>query len=200
MDAKKVSILSALAASSCCVLPLALLGLSLLGIGTAGAAGFSTTLGSLKWFIMPLAATGVAFSYWLYFREKKKCSASGCKMAGSSFTKIMLTISTLVVTCFFVWSVYPYIIGRDGNRVMVSASSAQLAVFKVEGMTCGGCEIAVNGAITATGLVDSVKSSFTESRAYLWYNQDQLDLKVINEALASVGYVAELVKEKGENR
>lgn len=200
MDAKKVSILSALAASSCCIFPLALLGLSLLGIGTAGAAGFSTVLGSVKWFIMPLAATGVAFSYWLYFREKKKCKTTGCKMAGSSFTKIMLTISTLVVTCFFVWSVYPYVLGTDKNRVMVSASSAQLAVFKVEGMTCGGCEIAVNGAIAATGLVDSVKSSFTESRAYLWYNQDQLDLKVINEALASVGYVAELVKEKGENR
>ena len=200
MDPKKISILSALAASSCCVLPLALLGLSLLGIGTAGAAGFSTALGSVKWLIMPLATTGVLFSYWLYFREKKKCRTTGCKMAGSSFTKIMLTISTLVVSGFFVWSVYPYILGTDSNRVMVSESSAQLAVFKVEGMTCGGCEIAVNGAITATGLVDSVKSSFTESRAYLWYNQDQLDLKVINEALASVGYVAELVTEKKGNR
>ena len=194
MDAKKVSILSALAASSCCVLPLALLGLSLLGIGTAGAAGFSTTLGSLKWFIMPLATMGVLFSYWLYFREKKKCSTAGCKMAGSRFTKIMLTISTLVVSGFFVWSVYPYVLGTDRNRVMVSASSAQLAVFKVEGMTCGGCEIAVNGAITATGLVDSVKSSFIESKVYLWYNQDQLDLKVINEALASVGYEAGIVE------
>ena len=200
MDPKKISILSALAASSCCVLPLALLGLSLLGIGTAGAAGFSTTLGSVKWFIMPLAAMGVAFSYWLYFREKKKCSTTGCKMAGSRFTKIMLTISTLVVSGFFVWSVYPYILGTDGNRVIVSASSAQLAVFKVEGMTCGGCEIAVNGAITATGLVDSVKSSFIESKAYLWYNQDHLDLNVMGEALASVGYEAELVELKREDR
>ena len=121
-------------------------------------------------------------------------------MAGSSFTKIMLIISTLVVTGFFAWSVYPYVLGTDGNQVIVGASSAQLAVFKVEGMTCGGCEIAVNGAITATGLVDSVKSSFTESKAYLWYNQDQLDLKAIGEALATVGYQAELVEEIGGNR
>ena len=121
-------------------------------------------------------------------------------MAGSSFTKIMLTISTLVVTSFFVWSVYPYVLGTDRYLVMVSASSAQLAVFKVEGMTCGGCEIAVNGAITATGLVDSVKSSFIESKVYLWYKQDQLDLKAIGEALATVGYQAEFVEENGGNR
>ncbi len=112
----------------------------------------------------------------------------------------MLTISTLVVSVFFVWSVYPYVLGTDRNRVMVSASSAQLAVFEIEGMTCGGCEIAVNGAITATGLVDSVKSSFTESKVYLWYNQDQLDLNIIGEALASVGFKTELVEEKRGDR
>ena len=200
MDAKKISILSALAASSCCVLPLVLLGLSLLGLGTAGAAGFSTALGSAKWFIMSLAAMGVAFSYWLYFREKKKCSTTGCKMAGGRFTKIMLTISTLVISGFFVWSVYPYILGSDLDQLIGESSSAQFAVLKVEGMTCGGCEIAVNCAITATGLVDSVKSSFIESRVYLWYNQDHLDLNVIGEALASVGYEAELVEENGGNR
>jgi len=200
MDAKKVSVLSALAASSCCVLPLALLGLSLAGIGTAGAAGFSTTLGSVKWFIMPLAAMGLVFSYWLYFREKKKCSTNECKMAGGRFTKIMLTISTLVISGFFVWSVYPYILGADLDQFIEESSSAQFAVLNVEGMTCGGCELAVNGAISATGLVDSVKSSFIESRVYLWYNQDRLDLNIINEALAAVGYEAELVEEKKGNR
>ncbi|RME21814.1 MAG: hypothetical protein D6800_11685, partial [Candidatus Zixiibacteriota bacterium] len=63
MDAKKVSFLSMLAASSCCVPPLILLGLTVLGIGSAGLAGFSTTLGTLKWYLLPLAIVGVGVSY-----------------------------------------------------------------------------------------------------------------------------------------
>ncbi len=72
MDPKKLSILSAIAASSCCVPPLILLGLMLLGIGTAGFAGLSSALGSVKWYILPLAMAGITSSYWLYFRGKKK--------------------------------------------------------------------------------------------------------------------------------
>ena len=91
-------------------------------------------------------------------------------------------------------------VGQENFEQAGDESSVQFAVLKIEGMTCGGCEIAVDGAIAATGLVDSVKSSFIESKAYLWYNQDRLDLKAIDEALAQIGYEAELVIEEEEKR
>lgn len=191
MDAKKVSILSAIAASSCCVLPLILLGLTLLGVGTAGVAGLSSTLGAIKWYILPLAVVGVGLSYWLYFREKKKCSTQACKMASEGFTKSMLTISTIVVFGFLSWSVYPYILGATPVPSGGGSSSTHFAVYQVDGMTCGGCEIAVDEAIKATGLVDSVKSSFVESKAYIWF-EGEPDLVSITKAIASVGYEAKL--------
>lgn len=189
MDARKVSILSIMAASSCCLPPLILLGLTLIGVGTASFAGVSSTLDSLKWYILPLAIIGVGISYWLYFREKRKCSSLACRMANQKLTKSMLTISTLVVAGFVAWSVYPYVFGSKPLPEITETAPPHLAVYTVDGMTCGGCEIAVNGAIQATGLADSVKSSFTEGKAYVWL-KERAQIESITKAIASVGYVA----------
>ncbi|RME26286.1 MAG: hypothetical protein D6800_06540 [Candidatus Zixiibacteriota bacterium] len=193
MDAKKVSFLSMLAASSCCVPPLILLGLTVLGIGSAGLAGFSTTLGTLKWYLLPLAIVGVGVSYWLYFREKKKCASGCCAMSNEKLTKVMLTISTVVVLGFLAWSVYPYVLGRSPVAVDTNGASGHLAVFKVDGMTCGGCELSINGAVEATGLVDSVKSDFTQKKAWVWYSRSDIDFNRLEEAIRKVGYKPELL-------
>ena len=194
MDARKISVLSAIAASSCCIAPLILLGLTLLGIGTAGFAGVSTTLGSLKWYFLPLAVIGLGTSYWLYFREKKKCAGSDCKVANKKLTLTMLTVSTVVVCGFLFWSVYPFVLGAEPAPSPGYYSSARLAVFEVEGMTCGSCELAVDGAIAATGIADSVRSSFVDRKAYVWYSRDDFDEDGIREAIASVGYTAVMIE------
>lgn len=196
MDAKKVSILSMIAASSCCLPPLILLGLTLIGVGTAGFAGVSSTLGSIKWYILPLAIVGVSLSYWLYFREKRKCSHASCKMATERLTKTMLTISTVVVVGFLGWSVYPYILGATPAPSDGGSSSAHFVVYQVDGMTCGGCEIAIDGVIEATGAADSVKSSFTDSKAYIWYSDANTDLAKFESAIQSVGYKPRLIESK----
>jgi len=198
MDAEKLSILSMIAASSCCLPPLILLGLTLIGVGAAGAAGLSSTLGSLKGYIQPLAIVGVGLSYWLYFREKKRCSIKACKMVNKGLTKTMLTISTVVVAGFLSWSLYPYVLGATPAPQSTVSSSTHFAAYSIDGMTCGGCEIAVNEAIRATGLVDSVRSDFRESRAYVWF-KDNPDFESIENAAASVGYSAERhTKERDE--
>lgn len=189
MDAKRVAIVSMIAASSCCLPPLILLGLTLIGVGTAGFAGLSSTLGSMKWYIMSIAILGVGFSYWLHFREKKRCSTQVCKMANERFTKIMLTFSTVVVFGFVAWSVYPYLLGSPPAQQFSETSSPHFASYSIKGMTCGGCEIAVDEAIKATGLVDSVRSEFTESRVYVWFKEEPNSESITN-AVALVGYEA----------
>jgi len=187
VNARKLSVFSAIAASSCCVPPLILLGMTLLGIGTVGLAGFSSTLGSIKWYVMPLAIVGVSLSYYMYFREKKKCAGTACKMANATFTKTMLTISTMVVFGFLTWSVYPYVIG-SGAPLSGGDSSVHFAVYQVDGMTCGGCEISVDAAVAATGIVDSAKSSFMEQKTYVWFGESGTDFDKIEDAIKSVGY------------
>lgn len=192
MSIKKTSLFSALLASSCCLPPLILLGLSLIGVGTAGVAGLSGTLGSLKWYLLPIALIGLGTSYLLYFREKSRCKTAACKMVGKKFTGATLIISTFVVLGFTAWSVYPYVTGNFAVVTTDQIASTQFAVFEVEGMTCGGCELAVNESIEATGLADSVKSSFTEGKTIVWYSQNDINLDNIMTAINSVGYKANM--------
>lgn len=108
----------------------------------------------------------------------------------------MLTLSTAVVLGFLSWSLYPYALGSDRVPIAGGESSAHFAVFEVEGMTCGGCEVAVDGAVRATGLADSVKSSFTSGKAYVWYKNDNLNLDTFEAAMRSVGYTSRLLENK----
>ena len=186
MKARMASIFSAVAAMSCCIPPLILLGLTLLGVGTAGLAGFSSTMGALKWYFMPLAIAGLGSSYYMYFRENQKCRGADCKMVGQRMTQTMLTISTITVFGFLVWSAFPTILGQAKAPI-----TGQIAVFDVSGMTCGGCELAVDGAVTATELADSVKSSFAESVVHIWYSGDT-DPAQFESAIANVGFKAVL--------
>ena len=194
MKADKVSLVSVVAACSCCLPPLILLGLTLIGVGTAGLAGLSATLGAVKWYLMSLAVLGLAVSYLLYFREKRRCAASACRMANERFTRTMLVVSTIVVVGFLSWSVYPYVFGTPAPVAAGSGDSGHLAVFEVDGMTCGGCELSVNGAVTATGLADSVKSSFVDSRTWVWYSGDSARVSRFAEAIRNVGYEHRLLE------
>lgn len=115
-------------------------------------------------------------------------------MAHGKLTKSMLTLATVVVFSFLGWSLYPYILGSERIPTTGGESSAHFAVYEVEGMTCGGCEIAVDGAINATGLADSTKSSFTNGKVYIW-SKDDLRSELIISAIASVGYKAKLKSE-----
>ncbi len=192
MSIKKTSVFSALLASTCCVPPLILLGLSLIGVGTAGVAGLSGTLGSLKWYLLPMALVGLGTSYVLYFRERSRCKAAACKMVGKKFTSATLLTSTILVMGFTAWSVYPYLTGNSTVVTNDQSASTHFAVFEVEGMTCGACEVAVNSSIKATGLVDSVKSSFTEGKTIVWYSGDNVEPNQILKAIQNVGYNAKL--------
>jgi len=101
LKAGKFSLLSTLIASVCCFGPLALL---VIGLGSAG-----LTVGLLKykWVFLSLGLTALAFSYYLYFREKTRCTTQGCQMVNPRFNKALLIFSTLTVLTLVVFSYLP---------------------------------------------------------------------------------------------
>src|SRR3970282_15296 len=113
MKSGKASIFSAVLASSCCIIPLILLGLTLIGLGSLGLSGISTTVGNLKWFLMPIAILGLGYSYFKYFKEKKQSVRCGCEMVGKKTNHILLGVSTVLVTTFIIFSVYPYLFATE---------------------------------------------------------------------------------------
>ncbi|MGA8172922.1 MAG: mercuric transporter MerT family protein [Methylocystis sp.] len=98
--------LGALAASSCCALPLAL---ASLGVSAAVFGGFLETLASLRPYLLGGAALALVVGWALFFRRRAvACDAGGAcaTPVSSKRTATLLGVGTLVIGMASVWQPY----------------------------------------------------------------------------------------------
>src|SRR6266446_575173 len=91
----------ALLSSLCCLLPLAVI---VLGLGSGA---FMAVTMRYRWLLIPAGIIGVATGFFLYFRERRRCAALACQMAGSRVTLALLIVATLVVGTSIVLDRFP---------------------------------------------------------------------------------------------
>lgn len=96
-----VSCLSALIASLCCLLPLAVV---LLGLGSGA---FMMVTMQYRSVFLPIGVIGVTLGYVLYFRERRRCSGAGCALLGRRSNMVLLLFATLVVTAAIILDLFP---------------------------------------------------------------------------------------------
>lgn len=87
--------------SLCCLLPLAII---VLGLGSGA---FMAVTMQYRWLLIPAGVVGVATGFFLYFRERGRCEALACRMAGSRLTLALLVVASLVVTTSIVLDRFP---------------------------------------------------------------------------------------------
>jgi hypothetical protein len=87
--------------SLCCLLPLAII---VLGLGSGA---FMAVTMQYRWFLIPAGVLGVATGFFLYFRERRRCAALACRMAGSRFTLGVLVVASVVVMTSIVIDRFP---------------------------------------------------------------------------------------------
>lgn len=91
----------AILSSLCCLLPLAVI---VLGLGSGA---FMAVTMQYRWILIPLGVLGVAAGFWLYARERRRCDAMACRMAGSRITLALLVLAGLVVGTSIVLDRFP---------------------------------------------------------------------------------------------
>ena len=91
----------ALLSSLCCLLPLAVI---VLGLGSGA---FMAVTMQYRWILIPTGVLGIAAGFVLYARERKRCDALGCRMAGSRISLALLIVASLVVTTSIVLDRFP---------------------------------------------------------------------------------------------
>jgi hypothetical protein len=96
-----VSLPSAVLASLCCLLPLLVI---VLGLGSGA---FMMYTMRYSYVFIPIGIGGVTIGYFLFFREKKKCEAMGCRMAGKNINLVLLIIATLTVSIAVLLQIFP---------------------------------------------------------------------------------------------
>ena len=96
-----VAWIGAALASLCCLLPLTVI---VLGLGSGA---FMATTMQYRWLLVPVGIVGIVTGFAIYIRERRRCNALACRMAGSRITLALLILATFVVTAAVVLDRYP---------------------------------------------------------------------------------------------
>src|SRR5262249_33989355 len=88
-------------ASLCCLLPLTVI---VLGLGSGA---FMATTMRYRWLLVPAGIICIIAGFVLYLRERRRCDAMACRMAGSRTTLALLILASLVVTTTIVLDRFP---------------------------------------------------------------------------------------------
>ena len=107
----------AVLSSLCCLLPLAVI---LLGLGSGA---FMAVTMQYRWLLIPAGVLGVATGFALYFRERRRCAALACRMAGSRLTLGLLIAAAVVVTSAMLLDRFPDLTSELLARVMMTTDS-----------------------------------------------------------------------------
>ncbi len=98
------SLPSAIIASLCCVLPLAVV---LLGLSSGTFMMFTMKYSII---FIPIGVIGVGLGHFFYFRQKKKSTACGCPMPAGKLNLIMLIFATVMVVISIIFNTFPELI------------------------------------------------------------------------------------------
>jgi hypothetical protein len=83
------------------LLPLAVI---VLGLGSGA---FMATTMRYRWLLIPAGVLGITAGFAFYLRERRRCDALGCRMAGSGLTLALLLVASVVVATSIVLDRFP---------------------------------------------------------------------------------------------
>lgn len=191
------SILAALAASFCCILPIvfAVAGASVVGAAAAFAAWRPYLL------VLTFVLLGVGF-YFAYRPVKQQCEPdSACaRPAMGRSGRAGLWIAAAVVALFAAFPYYSgpmaeWVLSNGGNVrvngvVLEEAGSARIerVTLAVEGMDCPACASTIEKQLKAIPGVKRASVSYEQRRAEVEYDASAVNLGRIEAAIREHGY------------
>lgn len=194
-----VGILSAFSASLCCLTPV----LALL----AGTSGLATAFSWLDPFRPYLVGLTVLILGFAWFRVLNPASASGkCELDCSSETQskipfiqshLFLGLVTLTAILLLTFPHYAHVFfPKSETPISISESSfTKIIEFKIEGMTCSGCEAPIKNEIFRQSGVQLATVSYLDGNAVITYDSTHTDSERLASAISKIGYTVTGKKE-----
>lgn len=185
------AIAAAIAASLCCLGPLALISL-----GATGAwIGSLSALAPYRLFFMLATASFLGFAFFRVYRPHGEACEPGsvcAKPATKQLSRAGLWLATLLVVVLFA---SPYVLGRSAAGSQASlASATTTARLAVRGMTCEACSATVRKSLTRLDGVVDARVSLDPPRAIVEFDAAVVTAAELAEATAAVGYPSHIVE------
>lgn len=209
------TVVSAIMASACCWLPLALLAAGVSGLGIAA------TLETYRPLFIVVTFGFLAAAFYFTYRPKKAASEAGhgccppeppagenaqadccppVKKGRSSMmamNKVMLWAVTVLAVAFLLLPHYVgALLGTAGGHAAVVTPGMNRAVLQIEGMTCPACAVSVQSALTKLPGVESAHVDVNTGEALVQFDADQVQPEDLARAVTNAGFESSVKKEE----
>lgn len=196
MEASKTSskaacagILTAIAASICCITPV----LALIA-GTSGIASTFSWIEPLRPYLIGLTILVLVFAWYQKLKPKLKaetdCACEEDEKPSFWQSKKLLAFVTLFSGLMLAFPYYSDIFYTRPNKEIVYVQQGNVVdeAFVVEGMTCTGCEYHVQSEVNKLDGIVSVKASYGAGNTIVKYDRTKVSEEQIIKAINSTGY------------
>lgn len=183
-------ILSAIAASLCCITPV----LALIS-GASGVASTFSWMEPIRPYLIGITVLVLGFAWYQKLKprtaEDVRCDCEEGEKKPFMQTKTFLGIVTVFAALMLAFPYYAHVFYPSNDKkevVIVNASDMQTVTFNVKGMTCSGCASHVENDVNKLQGIISVDASYEEGTAKVEFDQSKVSLDQIEKAINGTGY------------
>ena len=176
------TIITAIAASLCCITPI----LALLA-GTSGIASTFSWIEPFRPFLIALTLLILAIAWYQILKPKKQKIDCECEDEKPKFinSKKFLLLVTLFAGLMLAFPYYTQIFYPNTNKevVYVSETNVSKVEYKIKGMTCTGCEVHIESEVNELNGIIEVKANHEKANTIVKYDKTKVTTKEIKDAI-----------------
>lgn len=180
-------ILSAFAASLCCITPL----LALIA-GSSGLASLFTWLEPARPYFISATVMVLSFAWYQKLKQKKqKDCCSTCEKPKFIQTKTFLTIVTSIAVLLLTFPYYSHVFySKSQTQIVIEDKNNLVQInFDINGMTCTGCEEHIKNAVADMDGVTEATANYETGQATVKFDKSKTSLEKVTNAINETGYV-----------
>ena len=183
------ALLSAIAASLCCITPV----IALLASSSSIAANFAW-IEPARPYLIGLSIAVLAFAWYQKLKPVKTNDMDCCdttKKASFLQSKSFLAVVTAFAILMMTFPLYAKIFYPNPKvqaaTVSIIDNKTQVK-FTIQGMTCEACELEINNEISKVNAVLAYKTSNATGSSLVTFDKSKVDVKTIEAAINKTGY------------
>jgi len=183
-------VLSAVAASLCCITPV----IALLAGSSSIAANF-LWIEPARPYLIGLSIAVLAFAWYLKLKPTKPndmdCNCETTKKASFLQSKTFLGIVTFFAALMIAFPLYAKVFypkPKVRAATVAAVDNTQQVKFAIQGMTCEACEDHVNNELSKVAGVLAYKTSYATRSSFVTFDKSKVEVKTIEAAITKTGY------------
>lgn len=189
------AILSAIAASLCCITPV----LAIVA-GTSGLASSFSWLEPARPYFIWLTALVLCFAWYKKLKSQKQivCDCETVQKPKFTQSKMFLSIVTVFAILMLAFPKYANIFYPKTKKqiIVIDKSNIKTIEFTIEGMTCAACTQHVNHEMSNLSGIINTTTSYESKKAVVEFDNSKINILEIEKAINTTGYTVKDKKEK----